>query len=180
MLDSSRNKGIAKFPALEVIAIIHMILAMISLMAGIVGCVLALLTPERNFNLFIVTLIWTILVPLLLWGSGEMIRVFLHIEDNTRQTNYFLKELISNSFVNIGQKQNESIHNLPERMERPYRKSLSSPSIRNLDNLDEKMEIARRIAKSQEIKPAPPYFILFYIGFFVVLIIGIFIFLGKK
>lgn len=180
MLDSSRNNERVKFPALEFIAIIHTIVAVISFISGLVIFVLALLASERNVDLIIGILIWTILAPLLLWGSGEMIRVFLSIEKNSRQTNYLLMELIRSGFVNTGQKQNESIRNLPEKIERSYRKPSSNPSISQMDDLDEKMEIARRIAKSQEIKPDPPYFILFYIVFFVVLIIGIFNFLGKK
>jgi hypothetical protein len=177
MFDFPRSKVGVKFPALEVIAIIHVILAILVFIGGIVSCAFALFEAEKNSNLIIGTLIWTALVPLLLWGSGEMIIVFLRIEENSRQTNYLLKTMINDGFGKTGQK-------LPviskEKIQPPFIKSSSNQSINQLDDLDEKMEIARRMAKSQETNQTTSYFFLFYLVFFLALIIAVFIFLGRK
>jgi len=71
------------FPALQIIAGIHKVIAVIAFVLGVIGVLL--LVPLANNGMAVVAAVaWTLLVPLFLWGSGELILVFLRIEQNTR------------------------------------------------------------------------------------------------
>jgi hypothetical protein len=70
------------FPALRAVAAIHKAAAVVALIGGVI----ALLMPRgADASVALAVLAWTLLAPLFLWGTGELILVFLHIERNTRR-----------------------------------------------------------------------------------------------
>lgn len=74
------------FPALHVIATIHKVFAVVVALAGVVAFFfLAVATKPGSGPLLVAVVVGTPLATLLLWGSGELILLFLRIEQNTRQ-----------------------------------------------------------------------------------------------
>jgi len=62
---------------------IQYVVVAIAFLFGLIGVVAGLLLSQGV--LAIVAAIWTILVPLFLWATAELIEVFLQIERNTRK-----------------------------------------------------------------------------------------------
>lgn len=98
-----------RFTALRVIGTIFKILAWLSLIAGLLGAVAALLVgftlssqtgflglnlsgPLTGIAAFVVALIIAIINFLLLYAVGEFVYLFLSIEENTRRTAFFLQQ----------------------------------------------------------------------------------------
>jgi hypothetical protein len=73
------------FPALRIIAGIHKVIAVIAFMVGVVGALVLLVFPGASALAVLIVVACTLLVPLVLWGSGELILLFLRIEQNTRR-----------------------------------------------------------------------------------------------
>ena len=70
------------FPALRMIAGIFKVMAVVTLVLGITCLVIAL--TVNNSALVIAAIVWTLLVPLCIWATAEVVLVFLQIERNTR------------------------------------------------------------------------------------------------
>ena len=88
----SGNAG-GDFPALHIIVGIHKVIAVIALVVGVVAALVVLAAPGVNaLAVLPIVVAWTLLVPLFLWGSGEVILLFLRIEHNTRRAHEFLRE----------------------------------------------------------------------------------------
>ncbi|MFN2292395.1 MAG: hypothetical protein ACK2UC_14480 [Anaerolineae bacterium] len=98
-----------RFTALRIIGTIFKILAWISLLAGVLAAILALVAgfvmqgqdlllgldiggPLAAVASFIVILIVAIFYFLLLYAAGEAIYMFLAIEENTRRTAYITQQ----------------------------------------------------------------------------------------
>jgi hypothetical protein len=78
------SSEVREFPALRMIAFgIQYVVVAIAFLFGLIGVVAGLLLSQGV--LAIVAAIWTILVPLFLWATAELIEVFLQIERNTRK-----------------------------------------------------------------------------------------------
>lgn len=70
------------FPALRIIAALYQALAVIALVGGII---LLLVAHRADAGVVLAIAAGTLVAPLTLWGSGELILVFLQIERNTRR-----------------------------------------------------------------------------------------------
>lgn len=98
-----------KFTALRVIGTVFKVLAWISLLAGVVGAVLALILgitvsgqdsllglslggPLAAIAAFITILLMAIFTFLSLYATGEAIYLALAIEENTRRTAYVVQQ----------------------------------------------------------------------------------------
>ena len=67
------------------IAGIFKVMAAVTLVLGITCLVIAL--TVNNSALVIAAIVWTLLVPLCIWATAEVVLVFLQIERNTRPVN---------------------------------------------------------------------------------------------
>jgi hypothetical protein len=73
------------FPALRFLAAVHKVVAVVALVSGLIGVVIAFATSQVNPLAVVAAIVWTTLAPFFLWGSGELILLFLSIERNTRR-----------------------------------------------------------------------------------------------
>ena len=72
------------FPALKIVAGIYKVIALVAFVVGAIG-VSALLASQAS-PMAVMAAVYTLLTPLFLWAGGELILVFLSIEQNTRRT----------------------------------------------------------------------------------------------
>lgn len=181
--DSAPSRNQIKFPALEFIAHLYMGFAVFAFGIGILAFVNALMRSPIDFYLVGGSIVWTFLAPLALWGSDEVIFVFIRIEDNTSRTNDLLRKISTNTFGKTSSLPNPVIkqppNTSPSSQVKPF-KHIGSHNRNEPDDLDIKMEMARRAAKAGENKALSSYFILFYIAGFAVLVVALFVFLGRK
>jgi hypothetical protein len=82
------------FPVLKIISTLYKVVAVIAFLIGVITVFVAVAAPEVTPLGKISIVVWTLLIPLLLWGGGELILVFLSIEQHTRRTTDLLNNTL--------------------------------------------------------------------------------------